>query len=141
MANITRRSRSFVSLTGTFAATLLRPLSTALCKSASLWFYGCYRRLKWQPRNRASVLGVVEGLVSVRELWEVSALSTSVLVRWLRPLGHINPGAIGWCIAPGGSVPVGMGRFETGKVQKVWFLVLFLYLLGLVRNLISITRC
>jgi len=37
-------------------------------------------------------------------------------------------------------VPVGMGQFETGKVQAIWFPVFFLYFLGLVRNLISITR-
>ena len=59
----------------------------------------------------------------------------------VRPLGHINPGAIGWHAGPGGSMPVGMGRFETGKVQAVWFSAIFLYLLGLVRNLIPITRC
>jgi len=48
-------------------------------------------------------------------------LSASVLVQQLRPLGHINPGAIGWCTGLGGSVPVGMGRFETGKVQGYGF--------------------
>lgn len=67
-------------------------------------------------------------------LWEVSALSASVRLQWLLPLGHINPGAIGGCIGLGGSVPVGMGRFETGKVPVVWLTVLFLYLSGLVRN-------
>lgn len=64
-------------------------------------------------------------------LWEVSALSASVLVQQLRPLGHINPGAIGWHAGLGGSVPVGMGQFETGKVQGVWFPAFFLYLLAL----------
>jgi hypothetical protein len=49
---------------------------------------------------------------------------------WCRWLAH----------RAGGSVPVGMGRFETGKVRVVWFSVLFLYFLGLVRDLISITR-
>ncbi|WP_093309688.1 hypothetical protein [Allopseudospirillum japonicum] len=44
-------------------------------------------------------------------------MSASVVVQWLRSLGHINPGAIGWHAGLGGSVPVGMGRFETGKVQ------------------------
>ena len=96
--------------------------------------------MRRQPRKHASVLGAVEGLVSVRGLWEVPALSASVRVQRLRPLGHINPGAIGWHAGLGGSVPVGMGRFETGKVPVVWFPVLFLYCSGLVRNLISITR-
>ena len=59
---------------------------------------------------------------------------------WLRPLGRINPGAIGWRAGLGGSVPVGMGPFETGRVQAVWFSAFFLYCSGLVRNLISITR-
>jgi len=54
-------------------------------------------------------------------LWEVSALSASVLVQRLCLLGHINPGAIGWCTGLGGSVPVGMGQFETGKVQVCGF--------------------
>jgi len=66
-------------------------------------------------------------------------LSASVRVQRLRPHGHINLGAIGWHAGLGGSVPVGMGQFETGKVQAVWFPVLFLYFLGRVRNLISIT--
>jgi len=35
----------------------------------------------------------------------------------LLPLGHINPGAIGWHAGLGGSVPVGMGRLETGKMR------------------------
>jgi len=39
----------------------------------------------------------------------------------VRPLGHINPGAIAGCAGPGGSVPVGMGQFETGKVQACGF--------------------
>ena len=64
------------------------------------------------------------------KLWEVSALRASVLVQRLCLLGHINPGAIGWCTGLGGSVPVGMGRFETGRVQSVWFSVLFLYFIG-----------
>jgi len=54
--------------------------------------------------------------------------------------GHINPGAIGWCTGPGGSVPVGVGQLQTGKVPVVWFPVLFLYFSSFVRNLISITR-
>ena len=68
-------------------------------------------------------------------------MSASGVVQWLCPLGHINPGAIGWRAGLGSSVPVGMGRFETGKVQAVQLSVLFLYLSGLVRNLIPITRC
>ena len=44
-------------------------------------------------------------------------MNASVVVQRLRPLGHIDPGAIGWCTGLGGSVPVGMGQFETGKVQ------------------------
>ena len=67
-------------------------------------------------------------------LWEVSALSASAVVQRLRPHGHINPGAIGWCAGLGSSVPVGMGRLETGKVQVVWFPALFLYCSGLVWN-------
>ena len=67
-------------------------------------------------------------------------MSASVEVQWLRPHGHISPGAIGWHAGLGSSVPVGMGPFETGKVQAVWFPALFLYFSGLVRNLISITR-
>lgn len=54
--------------------------------------------------------------------------------------GCINPGAIGWHIRLSGSVPVGMGPFETGKVQAGWFSALFLYCSSLVWNLISITR-
>jgi len=57
----------------------------------------------------------------------------------LLPHDHINPGAIGWHTGLGGSVPVGMGLFETRKVPVVWFPVLFLYFSGFVRNLISIT--
>jgi len=71
--------------------------------------------------QRASVLGAVEGLGHGRGLWEVSALSASVRLQWLLPLGHINPGAIGWHAGLGGSVPVGMGPFETGKVQGYGF--------------------
>jgi len=56
------------------------------------------------------------------------------VVQRLRPLSHINPGAIGWHAGLGGSMPVGMGRFETGKVQAVWFSAFFLYLSGLVWN-------
>lgn len=66
-------------------------------------------------------------------------MSASVLIQRLRLLGHINPGALGWRTGLGGSVPVGMGQFETGKVQGVWFPVFFLCFLDLVRNLISIT--
>ena len=83
---------------------------------------------------------MVEGLGRNRRLWEVSALSASVRLQWWLPLGHINPGAIGWRTGLGGSVPIGMGRFETGKVPVVWFPVLFLYCSGLVWNLIFITR-
>ena len=67
-------------------------------------------------------------------------MSASVRVQRLSPHGHINPGAIGWCAGLGGSVPVVMGQFETGKVQAVGFSVLFLYLSDLAWNLISITR-
>jgi len=70
-------------------------------------------------------------LGSNRGLWEVSALSASVRLQWLLPLGHINPGAIGWHAGLGGSVPVGTGRFETGKVQAVWFSSIFPLLFGL----------
>ena len=90
--------------------------------------------MRRQLRNHASVLGAVEGLGSNRRLWEVSVLSASVVVQWLRPLGHINFGAIGWCTGPGGSVPVGMGRLETGKEQAIWFPVLFFCFSGLVWN-------
>ena len=88
------------------------------------WCSRCGRRLWQLPR-----------------LWEVSVLSASVVGQWLRPLGHINPDAISWRAGLGGSVPVGMGQFETGKVPVVWFPVLFLYFSGFVRDLISITRC
>jgi len=67
-------------------------------------------------------------------LWEVSALSASVPIQRLCLLGHINPGAIGGCTGLGGSVPVGIGQFETGKVQAVQLPVLFLYCSGLVWN-------
>jgi len=67
-------------------------------------------------------------------------LSASVLVQRVRPFGHINPGAIGGCTGLGGSVPVGIGQFEIGKVQAVQLPVLFLYCSGLVWNLIPITR-
>jgi hypothetical protein len=67
------------------------------------------------------------------------ALSASALAVRLHSLGHINLGAISWRAGLGGSVPVGMGRFETGKVPAVWFPVLFLYFSVLVWNLISIT--
>lgn len=82
---------------------------------------------------------MAEGLGSGRGLWEVSALRASVQALQVLPTGHINPGAVGWRTGLGGSVPAGMGRFETGKVPVVWFSVLFLYLSGRVRNLISIT--
>jgi len=62
------------------------------------------------------------------------------VVQRLRLLGHINPGVIGWRAGLGGSVPVGVGQFETGRVQAVWFPAFFLYLLRRVRNLICITR-
>jgi len=64
---------------------------------------------------------VVEGLGRNRRLWEVSALSASVRLQWWLPLGHINPGAIGWRTGLGGSVPVDMGPFETGEVQAYGF--------------------
>lgn len=48
-------------------------------------------------------------------------MRASVLVQRLRPLGHLNPGAIGGFTGPGGSVPVGMRQFETGKVQAYGF--------------------
>lgn len=44
-------------------------------------------------------------------------MSASVVVQRLRPHSHIDPDATGWRIGLGGSVPVGMGQFETGKVQ------------------------
>lgn len=59
---------------------------------------------------------------------------------WLLPGSHINPGAVSWRIRFGSHKMVGVGRLETGKVQATWFPVLFLYLSGLVRSLISITR-
>jgi len=58
----------------------------------------------------------------------------------LCPLGHINPGAVGWRIGFGNYEMVGVGQLETGKVQVVWFPAFFLYLSGLLWNLISITR-
>ncbi len=52
-----------------------------------------------QLRNRASVLGAVEGLGSHRRLWEVvSALRARVRVQRLYLLGHIVPGAFGYRI-------------------------------------------
>lgn len=68
----------------------------------------------------------------IRLVFSVESLSHR-----LRLHGRINPGVVGCRTGTGGSVPVGMGRFETGKVQAIWFPVFFIYFSGLVRNLIS----
>ena len=44
-------------------------------------------------------------------------MSASVRVQRLRPLGHINPGAIDWRIRLGNHKMVGVGQLETGKMQ------------------------
>ena len=68
----------------------------------------------------------------IRLVFSVESLSHR-----LRLHGRINLGAVGCSTGTGGSVPVGMERFETGKVQAIWSPVFFLYFSGLVRNLIS----
>ena len=52
-------------------------------------------------------------------LWEVSALSASVRVQRLRPLGHIDPGVIGWCIGLAVACRLAWGSLKQGKCR--WF--------------------